>query len=330
LAPALAGATGDERWRACTAELISGGKSNITVTVRSDAGELVVRRPPTGELLPTAHDMIREARIQNCLADSGVPVPHIVLVDEGALLGVPCYAMEKVAGHVIRESMPDGWAETAAERRAMSHAFVDTLAALHGVDYEAVGLGDFGRPEGFTERQLRRWAGQWEKTRTRDVPEMEALVRRLAAAVPVRQRSTIIHGDFRTDNLVYDADDPGVINAVLDWELSSLGDPLTDLGLLMLYWREAGEDGLELIPGVSHLAGFATRAQLLERYATAADLDLVDLPWYEGFARFKFAAIVQGVSVRSKAGAMGGQDFGELDALVLRLSTEGLDIMKGH
>ncbi|HLU70666.1 MAG TPA: phosphotransferase family protein [Nonomuraea sp.] len=330
LAPALAEATEDDRWRSCTAELIIGGKSNLTFTLRSEAGELVLRRPPTGNLLPSAHDMAREARVQRGLASTDVPVPRIVLADEGDLIGVQFYVMEKVPGHVVRDQLPDGWAETPEERRAMAFALADTLAALHAVDYEAVGLGDYGRPEGFMARQVRRWSGQWEKSRSREVPEMEELARRLAADVPRQQRATIVHGDFRTDNVIYDAGDPGRINAVLDWELSTLGDPMSDVGLLMLYWREAGEDGLSLIPGVSHLPGFPSRAEMLDRYATTAGVDLDDLTWYQAFAHFKFAVIVQGVSARSKAGAMGGQDFGDLDDLVLRLAAEGLDHLKEH
>lgn len=330
LAPALAEATEDDRWRSCTAELIIGGKSNLTFTLRSEAGELVLRRPPTGHLLPSAHDMAREARVQRGLASTDVPVPRIVLADEGDLIGVQFYVMEKVPGHVVRDQLPDGWAETPEERRAMAFALADTLAALHAVDYEAVGLGDYGRPEGFMARQVRRWSGQWEKSRSREVPEMEELARRLAADVPRQQRATIVHGDFRTDNVIYDAGDPGRINAVLDWELSTLGDPMSDVGLLMLYWREAGEDGLSLIPGVSHLPGFPSRAEMLDRYATTAGVDLDDLTWYQAFAHFKFAVIVQGVSARSKAGAMGGQDFGDLDDLVLRLAAEGLDHLKEH
>lgn len=330
LAPALAEATEDDRWRSCTAELIIGGKSNLTFTLRSEAGELVLRRPPTGNLLPSAHDMAREARVQRGLASTDVPVPRIVLADEGDLIGVQFYVMEKVPGHVVRDQLPGGWAETPEERRAMAFALADTLAALHAVDYEAVGLGDYGRPEGFMARQVRRWSGQWEKSRSREVPEMEELARRLAADVPRQQRATIVHGDFRTDNVIYDAGDPGRINAVLDWELSTLGDPMSDVGLLMLYWREAGEDGLSLIPGVSHLPGFPSRAEMLDRYATTAGVDLDDLTWYQAFAHFKFAVIVQGVSARSKAGAMGGQDFGDLDDLVLRLAAEGLDHLKEH
>jgi aminoglycoside phosphotransferase (APT) family kinase protein len=330
LAPTLAEATEDDRWRSCTAELVIGGKSNLTFFLRSDAGELVLRRPPTGHLLPKAHDMVREARVQRALAATDVPVPRIVLVDAGELIGVPFYVMEKVPGHVVRGNMPDGWARTPGERRAMAFALADTLAALHRVDHEAVGLGDYGRPEGFMARQVRLWQGQWEKSRSHDVPEMEELARRLAADVPQQRRATIVHGDFRTDNVVFDAADPGRINAVLDWELSTLGDPMSDVALLMLYWREAGDPGLELVPGVTHLPGFPTRAEMLDRYAATAGADLADLTWYQAFAHFKFAVIAQGVSARSKAGTMAGQDFGDLDDLVLRLAIDGLDHLKEH
>jgi aminoglycoside phosphotransferase (APT) family kinase protein len=212
----------------------------------------------------------------------------------------------------------------------MATSFVDTLAALHDVDPDAVGLGDYGRPTGFMGRQVRRWTGQWEKSRTRDVPEIDELGRRLAEQVPAQQRSTIVHGDYRMDNVVYDAADPGRIRAVLDWELSTLGDPLADVAFLMLFWRGAGERPLSLVPGVSHLPGFPDRAALLERYAAASGADLTDMPYYLAFAHYKFAVIVQGVGVRSAAGVMGGQDFGDLDDEVLGLAQAGLEHISAH
>ncbi|MDT0200458.1 phosphotransferase family protein [Nocardioides sp. AE5] len=324
LAPALVAATGDERWAEFETELISGGKSNLTFFLRSDAGELVLRRPPTGKLLPSAHDMGREARVQRGLAGTDVPVAKVVLHDEGDLIGIQCYVMERVPGHVIRGELPEGFATTPAEREQMAYAFVDTLAALHAVDQDAVGLGDYGRPEGFMARQVRRWVGQWEASKAHDVPEIDELGRRLAAAVPTQQRSTIVHGDYRTDNVVHDADDPARINAVLDWELSTLGDPLTDVALLMLFWRNADEGQLSLIPGVTHLPGFPDRDAMLERYAARSGADLSDMGYYQAFAHFKFAVIAQGVSARSKAGAMGGQDFGDLDDEIQGLAVAGL------
>lgn len=324
LGPALARATHDDAWLDAEAELISGGKSNLTFTLTSTAGELILRRPPTGELLPSAHDMGREARVQRGLAGTDVPVARVVLHDEGGLMGVPFYVTEKVPGHVIRGELPAGYATTSAERAQMSFAFIDTLAALHAVDAEAVGLGDYGRPTGFMERQVRRWTGQWEASRTHHVVEIDELGRRLARSVPPQGRISIVHGDFRIDNVIYSSQDPGQINAVLDWELSTLGDPLTDVALLMLFWRSSGESPIRLIPGVTHLPGFPDRHALLERYASASGADLSDLDYYQAFAHFKFAIVAQGVAARSASGAMGGQDFGALDDEILALAHAGL------
>ncbi|MBM9461589.1 phosphotransferase family protein [Nocardioides sp. zg-536] len=327
LGTALAERLGDDAWRDVDAELISGGKSNLTFVLSSSAGELILRRPPTGELLPSAHDMGREARVQQALGPTAVPTARIVFHDPGDLIGIQCYVMEKVPGHVIREALPAGYASTEAERRTMARTFVRTLADLHALDPEAVGLGDYGRPTGYLERQVRRWGGQWEASRTHDVPELDELRRRLAANIPPQQRSTIVHGDFRIDNVVYDAEDAGRVNAVLDWELSTLGDPLTDLGLLTLFWREAGEEQFSLIPGITHLPGFLTREEVLATYAEASGTDLADMAYYQAFAHFKFAVIAQGVSARSAAGAMGGQDFGNLDAEILALARDGLELI---
>lgn len=327
LAPALVEATGDPRWANPQVELISGGKSNLTFLLGSDAGDLILRRPPTGELLPSAHDMVREARVQAGLAGTDVPVARIVLADPGELIGIQCYVMERAPGHIVRGELPDGYAETEAERRAMSFAFADTLADLHAVDPDAVGLGDYGRPEGFMARQVRRWTGQWEASRSHDVAEIDELGRRLATTIPEQQRATIVHGDYRLDNLVLDTDDAGRIRAVLDWELSTLGDPLTDLALLTLFWIGPGEQQLSLIPGVTHLPGFPGREEMLERYAATSGADLAEMGWYQAFAHFKFAVIAQGVAARSKAGAMGGQDFGDLDEEILYLGRSGLALL---
>ncbi|WP_185995910.1 phosphotransferase family protein [Nocardioides campestrisoli] len=328
LGPALVETTGDERWAQVRAQLISGGKSNLTFMLSSPAGEMVLRRPPTGELLPSAHDMLREARIQSALADTPVPTARIVLADPGDLIGIQCYVMERVPGHIVRDRLPDGYATTEAERRALGLGFIDILAAIHDVDPEAVGLSDYGRASGFMERQVRRWTGQWEKSATHPVAEVDELARRLAARIPAQERSTIAHGDYRIDNVVLDAADPGRINAVLDWELSTLGDPLADLGMLLLFWREPGEpDVSSLTPGITHLPGFPTRDELSHRYAEVTGADLGNLDVYTAFAHFKFAVIAQGVSVRARAGAMGGQDFGNLDDEVLAVASAGLDLL---
>jgi aminoglycoside phosphotransferase (APT) family kinase protein len=325
LGPALAGTLGDDAWRDSSAALISGGKSNLTFEVTSPAGVVILRRPPTGALLPSAHDMGREARIQRALQGTPVPVARVLLEDRTEeLIGAPFYVMAKVEGHVIRSALPEGYAESAADKVAMADALVDVLVALHRVDPAAVGLGDFGRPEGFLERQIRRWNGQWEKSRTHDVPAVDELGRRLAAALPASQRSTIVHGDYRLDNCLVRPDDPGRVAAVLDWELSTLGDPMTDLGLLLFYWREPGEAEPALTPAVTRTPGFPSRAHLAERYVAATGCDLADLAFYEAFAHFKFAVIAQGIAARVAAGVMAGQEFGDLDSEVARIADAGL------
>jgi aminoglycoside phosphotransferase (APT) family kinase protein len=311
--PYLAGVLGDQKWRSVRVELITAGMSNLTYVVTPeggpDADAVILRRPPTGAVLATAHDMVREHRVISALAGTPVPVPRTLhLATDAAVLGAPFYVMERVGGvHVVQE-LPPGYAEQPAERRALADGLMDVLADLHSVDAAAVGLADFGRPEGFLQRQVRRWTTQWDATRDTERPAMDALAARLAATVPATQRPGITHGDFRLDNCLLDPDTPGRVRAVLDWEMSTLGDPLTDLGMLFVYWPQAGEDRGVAISPVTALPGFPTRLALAERYAARTGADLTDLRWYVGFAYFKFAAIVAGIVARSAAGAMAGKD----------------------
>lgn len=327
LGRALADATGDSRWLRHEARLLEGGKSNLTFELTSAAGTLILRRPPSGHLLPSAHDMAREARVQRALADSGVPVPHIVLESGDALLGVPFYVMEKVTGHVIRDEIPGGYAPTATERTAIADTLVDTLATLHAIEPAAVGLAGFGRPEGYLERQLRRWSAQWDRSATGDAPEVAQLARLLRERRPTSQRSSIVHGDYRLDNCVMDPADPSRVAAVLDWEMSTLGDPMTDLGMLMFYWCEAGEPARSLVPSVTGQPGFPDRRHLAERYAAATGVTLAEIDYYLAFANFKFAVIAAGIAARVDAGAMAGQEFGDLGPVVLACARTGLAIL---
>lgn len=327
--PKIAEATGESAWTDFEAELIAGGKSNLTFTLRSGAGELILRRPPTGKLLPSAHDMGREARIQQGLASTDVPVARIVLNDTaGEDLGVPYYVMEKVVGHVIRDELPAGYASNDDDKAAMADAQIDAMVALHAVDPEAVGLGDLGRPDGYLERQLRRWVGQSEKAsdsvRADRLPE---LARRLGEEIPSSPSSRIIHGDYRMDNCVVDPDDPGRIKAILDWELSTLGDPVADLAQTVLYWGDPDGPEVPLIPSLTTEPGWPGPGRLLERYCDATGTDPSQMPWYLAFATFKFAAIAQGVATRSEAGDMAGQDFGNIGPQIRELVEYGHSIL---
>ena len=311
--PYLATVLDDDRWREVDVDLVAAGMSNLTYVVTPRGGRpddaVILRRPPTGAVLATAHDMVREHRVISGLAGTPVPVPRTLhLCTDDQVLGAPFYVMERVVGVHVVDELPAGYADTGPERRALGDGLVDVLADLHTVDPAAVGLADFGRPEGYLARQVRRWTTQWEATRDADRPGLDALAARLAATVPTTARSGIVHGDYRMDNCLLDPDVPGRVRAVLDWEMSTLGDPLTDLGMLFVYWPEAGEDRGVALSAVTAQPGFPTRAQVAQRYAERTGADLGDLSWYAGFAYFKFAAILAGIVARSAAGAMAGKD----------------------
>ena len=324
LGPLLCQATGDDRWRQVEASLITGGKSNLTYLLSSPAGELVLRRPPSGAILATAHDMKREVRVQRALAGTAVPVPAIVADDDGDLLGVPCYVMTRVPGLVIRDQLPAAFAAGQAGRQVLGYALADCLAELHAIDPAAVGLAGFGRPNGFVERQVRRWRAQWEASASVPVPAVEELAARLAARIPVSPAAAIVHGDYRLDNAIIDERDPARVAAVLDWELSALGDPLTDLGLFLFYWESGPSVAPALVTSVPHLPGFPSGAEIALRWADRTGLPLDDLDWYRAFAHFKFAVITQGIRARITAGVMGGQDFGDLASAVADTAEAGL------
>lgn len=327
----LAGATGDRAWATPTATLISGGKSNLTYELCSPAGRLVLRRPPTGAILPSAHDMAREVRVQRALRGGPVPVPGIVLFDEsGEDLGVPYYVMEKIAGHVVRDAFPPGYAAAAEDRRLIAHALVDALGSLHGVEPGSVGLEGFGRPAGFMHRQLARWTDQWERSRTRAVAEVDALGGALATIAFPEVAGSIVHGDYRLDNCLLGEDLAEPIAAVLDWELSTLGDPLADLGMLLFYWCQRGEPAPLLTPAITATSGFPSRSEVVGCYVDATGAPVELLPAYVAFAHFKFAVIAQGIARRSRAGAMAGQDFGDLGAEVERIAAQGLERLKNR
>jgi aminoglycoside phosphotransferase (APT) family kinase protein len=333
--PHLAAALQDERWRRSSVTLIAGGKSNLTYRVDSAAGSVVLRRPPLGHVLPTAHDMVREHTVMTALGGTAVPVPRTLhLCQDAEVLGQPFYVMEHVAGHVCREDLPPGYADRPEQRRAIGEGLVDVLADLHEVRPADVGLEGFGRPEGYLERQVRRWLKQWDATRLEGHERLDALGADLAADVPVTQRHAVVHGDYRLDNTLLDRDQPGRIAAVLDWEMSTLGDPLADLGILLGYWSQADDDGPRrdavVVPAATVLTGFPTRAEVADRYAARTGLDLGPLPWYVGFAAFKLAVVCAGIVARVRGGAMVGPGFEGIEERIGPLVEVGRETLSGR
>ena len=326
--PLLADVLHDPRWLHCDVALISGGKSNLTYRVACDAGEVILRRPPLGHILPTAHDMGREYRVMTALADTAVPVPKTFhLGDAESPLGAPFYLMERVVGHICRNALPPGYAERPDECRKIGEALVDVLADLHMVDPGSIGLAEFGRPAGFMERQLRRWSQQWEASKSADLPALDALRDDLVATLPEQRASAIVHGDYRLDNTILHPTEVGAIVAVLDWEMSTLGDPLADLGATLAYWSEADDSEVlrraRIMAPVTACQGFPTRAEIIERYARRTGIDPSDIDWYQSFAYFKLAVVCRGIAARAAGGSMVGAGFDQAERLVAPLVEAG-------
>jgi aminoglycoside phosphotransferase (APT) family kinase protein len=324
----------DPAWRSCTVSLIAGGKSNLTYLVASRAGELVFRRPPLGHILPTAHDMAREHRVITALSATAFPVPRTLVFSpaEDNPLGVQCYAMERVVGHVCRDDFPAGYAGEPEQCRAIAHALVDVLADLHMTEPAAIGLADFGRPEGFMDRQLKLWSKQWERSKTEELPALDALRDGLTNTKPETFAHSLVHGDFRLDNCVLHAARPGEIVAVLDWEMSTLGDPLADFAAMLAYWADPDEHATlaaaRIVPPLTRRPGFLGRTALIERYAARTGLDVSRIDWYLAFAYFKLAVICQGIAARAAGGAMLGSGFDDAQALVELQVRAGLHVLE--
>jgi aminoglycoside phosphotransferase (APT) family kinase protein len=287
-------------------EVIAGGLSNITYRLPLPSGNLILRRPPTGPLLPRAHDVGREYQVLAALAPAGVPVPVPIgfCADDG-VIGAPFYVMPEVPGTVLRTREHTG-ALTPAQRGEISARLAETLAALHAVDPVAAGLSGFGRAGGYCQRQLATWGTQWERSRTRDLPDMSRLLAALAERVPGRDSGlSVVHGDYRLDNVITDLPGGPRITAVLDWELSTLGDPLADLGTAMAYWHDDGDEERYLVPvaaGVTAWPGFPTAAGLAELYAQASGREPRDLAFYLALGTAKLAVILEGVHARYLGG----------------------------
>lgn len=288
-------------------EMITGGASNLTFRVTDQAGtKLVLRRPPTGHVLASAHDMAREHRIMAALQDTAVPVPPLVgLCQDDEVNGADFYVMEFVEGKIVFDRA-DGDAVEPALRPVMTNSLTDTLAALHAIDPDDVGLGDLGRKEDYCARQLRRWKRQVDEGSDRDMPLFQDLHERFVAAIPPQQGAGIVHGDYRMDNCMMG--DDGSVAAVLDWELCTLGDVLADVAGMAMWWGDDPAAGGRLADVPTRADGFGSRVDMLERYALHSDRDVSDLPWYVAFQHWRLAAISEGVRVRFAAGAMGDQE----------------------
>ena len=318
-----------------TAELIAGGLSNLTYGLRdADGRAWVLRRPPLGHVLPTAHDMRREFRVISALHGT-VPVARAyVLCDDPDVIGAPFYLMEKVEGEVLRTRAQCA-ALTVRQRRSAGESLVDVLAALHKVDPAEVGLADFGRPEGYLHRQLDRWDRQYAASQSREIRGLYELGDGLRAAVPVTQRSTILHGDYRLDNVMVrragagagaDAGDQVSVAAVFDWEMSTLGDPLADLGLLLTYWEDPGHPSKDILAaggGLTNHEGFPSTRDIVDRYQAATGLIVDDLDWYIAFSHYKLAVILEGIRYRHERGLTLGEGFERAGAAVPSLVEVG-------
>ncbi|GAA2045429.1 phosphotransferase family protein [Catenulispora yoronensis] len=311
-----------------SATLIAGGLSNLTYELRDAEGRaLILRRPPLGHVLPTAHDMRREFRVVSALAGTAVPVARAYLLCEDPdVIGAPFYLMEKADGVVLRTRAQCA-ALTPAQARAVSESLVDVLAGLHGVDPEAVGLADFGRPEGYLHRQLDRWDRQYAASQSREIRGLFELGDGLRAAVPVTQRSAVLHGDFRLDNVMmrFGADAIGVA-AVFDWEMSTLGDPLADLGLLLTYWEDPGHPAKGILSasgGLTNHEGFLAGREVVDRYQAATGLIVDDLDWYVAFSHYKLAVVLEGIHYRHEHGLTLGEGFERAGAAVPALVEGG-------
>ena len=291
-------------------ELIAGGRSNLTFRVTDAAGHTyALRRPPVSHVLPTAHDMVREHTIMNALYPLGIPVPHLLgLCVDPDVNERPFYVMEFVDGAILRDRAEAEAAFNVTTRGQIGDHLAMTLAGLHDVDVEVAGLGDLARHDGYIERQVRRWRGQFEQMKVEGVDHetvIEEVGDLLATTIPTQQRVSVVHGDYRLDNTVLNGD--GTVRAILDWEICTLGDPMADLGILLCYWSEAGDAAATLLGAAPTTApGFASRAQVLASYARHSTLDLSDVAYYQAFGYWKLACIMQGVFARYRAGATAG------------------------
>jgi len=295
-----------------------GGHANLTYLAKFGDRELVLRRPPLGPVAPRSHDMAREYRVLSRLADHLPQAPRAYLLcEDPEVMGATFVVMERRTGLVIRGNVPPELDAHENGRERASFALIDTIADFHSVDYAAIGLSDLGRPEGFAERQVHGWYGRWQDAKHEENPRFEEMYGWLVDGLPKTQRSSLVHNDLKFDNAMIDPDDPDRIAAILDWDMTTLGDPLVDLGTFLAYWVEAS-DSVERGATVSVTAqpGFPTRARLAERYAARTGADLGIIAWYEAFAHWKTAVVCQQIYIRYRRGQTNDERFATMETRV--------------
>jgi aminoglycoside phosphotransferase (APT) family kinase protein len=312
-----------------TIELASGGRSNLTFFVTQGERHAVLRRPPLGHVLPSAHDMEREYRVLNALADTEVPVPNVYgLCTDSSVIGSKFYLMQRIDGRTLSEAA-DTANLTNEEAAQLSADFVEVLTRIHAVDYQARGLENFGRPNGYITRQVQRWVQQWQHSATQAMPEMDLLVSKLQSRIPDRSLTSLVHGDYRLDNLLI-AHAPQVSpRAVVDWEMSTLGDPLADVGLMLVYWSEPGDahSPSSVATQIAGNSGFLTRRELVNRYALITGANVDELPFYVALGYFKLAVIFQSINRRYLLGQTLGDGFESLGLEVPLLVDRALETL---
>ena len=308
---------------------IGEGHSNVTFEIRRGDSRWVLRRPPRPPLPPSAHDVLREARLLRAVRDADVRTPVVVAAtDDETVIGAPFYVMERVAGEVLTTSVPPAL-DGPGERRRIGEELVDTLVEIHAVDWRACGLEGYGKPTGYLDRQLRRFSGLWEHNRTRELPAMERLTAWLTEHRPESGPATIVHGDFRLGNVMLAPEPPPRVVAIFDWELATIGDPLADVGYLVATWAEPGDDTHGLFGGVTAEGGFPSRQELIARYEERSGRSMSDVRWYTTLALWKAAVFLEGSYKRRLAGTTEDAFFDALETGVPALAERALGIALG-
>ena len=307
------------------------GASNLTYLVKIGNWEGVLRRPPLGPVPPKAHDMGRESRLLIKLHEAFplAPKPYFFCEDE-SVIGAPFYVMERRKGVIVDDSFPEGVEPTEELRRGMSRMVVDTLVELHTVDWQKAGLGDLGRPEGFLERQVKGWIGRYAKAKTEQIEEVGPLTEWIQKNIPESPPATIVHNDYKLNNLLLNPEDLTEVRAVLDWEMTTIGDPLFDLAVSLSYWVEAGDSQelKEVLPTVADTPGFMTRNEFIEYYAQKSGRDLSDIHWYLVFGYFKLAAILQQIYARWHNGQTKDERFANFNERVKNVIVHAHDLVQ--